>query len=538
MVETVRGSFAVDARSRLIEMHAVERLAARDASLFADPELASRRLGWVDAGVRAVEAAPGLTSLASELTAGGITDVVLLGMGGSSLAALVLSRTIGSAPGSPTLHVLDTTSPRQTTGLLDMLAPASTLVVVASKSGSTAEPLAQFEVFRTWLVADLGDAAGEHMAALTDPGSSLESLARAAGFAAVIGTPADVGGRFSALTPFGLMPTALTGIDAVRLAATASAFEDVCRAVSDDNPALALAAWMADSYASGRDKLTVVCSPALDAFGLWVEQLVAESTGKHDAGILPVIEESPGLPAAHSADRMTFVLREEGDDALAGFAGRLPAGEPVFEVVVDDAHMLAAEFVHWTWAVALFAALEAIEPFDQPDVEAAKAVTRSLLAGGAGTGAGPALPSTPADEIESGIRALLAPIPDHGYLAVLAYLPEQDELLVPLRRACADLSVALRMPVTLELGPRYLHSTGQYFKGGPRNGACLIVTAHHCDALAGPLSDLARLNAAQAAGDASALRADGRPTLTITLGGETLDDLRPLLDALTAAARG
>jgi hypothetical protein len=356
----------------------------------------------------------------------------------------------------------------------------------------------------------------------------------------VIGTPADVGGRYSALTPFGLLPAALAGIDTARLAATAAAFEDVCRVVSDDNPALALAAWMADAYATGRDKLTVVCTPSLAAFGLWVEQLVAESTGKHEAGILPVLEDAPGLPAAHSADRMTFILREEGDDALAGLADRLPAGEPVFEVVVDDPYMLAAEFVHWKWAVALLAALEGIEPFDQPDVEKAKAATRSILAAGAAAGraaALPAMPATPPDEMVSGIRALLKATPDHGYLAVLAYLPESDELLVPLRAACADLSVSLRKPVALELGPRYLHSTGQYYKGGPRDGACLIVTARYCDALAGPLLALAQLNGAQAAGDASALLDDGRPAFTITLGGETLTDLEPLLDAL-AAARG
>lgn len=529
----------MDARTRLVEMHAVERLAARDASLFADPAIAADRLGWVGAGAHAMESAPRLAALAAELTRDGITDVVILGMGGSSLAALVLSRAIGSAPGAPEIHVLDTTSPRQTTALIDALTPATTLVIVASKSGTTAEPLAQLAIFRPWLTAALGGDAGAHLAAITDPGSPLEALAREEGFACVVHTPTDVGGRYSALTPFGLLPAALAGIGVERLAATAAALEDACRIGRDDNPALALAAWMADAYSAGRDKLTVVCSASLSSFGLWVEQLVAESTGKCGAGILPVLEDAPGLPAAHSTDRMTFVLREEGDEGLAGIESRLPAGEPVFEVVVDDPYAIAAEFVHWTWAVALFAALAGIEPFDQPDVEAAKAATRGLLANDIDAASADSLSTqemSQGDLVER-VRSLTRSAESNGFVAVLAYLPEDEELLGPLRAECARLSAIHRMPFTLQLGPRYLHSTGQYFKGGPRNGSFLIVTASRCDALTGPLLDLARLNAAQSAGDASALLAHPRPrpVLTVTLDCETAAGIAPLLDALGKA---
>ena len=531
----------VDARARLVEMHAIERLGARDASLFADPALASQRLGWVGTGARAMQDVPALLKVAADL-APGITDVVILGMGGSSLAALVLARTIGSAPGAPAIHVLDTTSPGQTTTLLDALTPATTLVVVSSKSGTTAEPLAQLAVLRPWLAGALGDSANAHQLAITDPGSPLETLAGADRFARVVNAPPDVGGRYAALTPFALLPAALAGVDVERLASTAAAFENACLTARDDNPALALAAWMADAYDTGRDKLTVVCSPALAAFGLWVEQLVAESTGKRGAGLLPVLEESPGLSAAHSADRMTFVLRREDDEELAGIESRLPAGEPVFEVVVDDPYALAAEFVHWMWAVALFAAVEGIEPFDQPDVESAKTATRALLAKGPGA-AGDGASSTPEmaqGDLASRVRALVRSVAGNGFVAVLAYLPEDDELLLPLRAECARLSEALKMPVTLQLGPRYLHSTGQYFKGGPRNGSYLIVTTGHCDGLVGPLLALADLKEAQAAGDAAALLAPARPrpVLTVSLKGETRDDLQPLLDALHEAVSG
>ncbi|HEY5468477.1 MAG TPA: hypothetical protein VIK85_05190 [Coriobacteriia bacterium] len=527
----------VDARARLVEMGAVERLAARDAMLFADPAIAATRLGWVGLPAAALVEAPSLAALATALT-GGITDVVLLGMGGSSLAALVLVRSMPAEPGSPTLRVLDTTSPGQTTALLDRLTPATTLVVVASKSGSTAEPMAQLDIFGPWLEGALGDEAGSHLVAITDPGSSLEALARERGFAATVFSDPDVGGRYSALTAFGMLPAALTGLDIELLASTAAAFEGSCRNPPESNPALALATWMADAYAEGRDKLTLVCSPSLASFGMWVEQLVAESTGKDGAGILPVIEESPGLAAAHGPDRMTFLLREDGDETLAALHASLPEGEPLFEVVVDDAASLAAEFVHLEWAVALFSALEGIEPFDQPDVESAKAATRALLAGKSEAADLTALSTADltGGDLPARVRALVRGARDGGYIAVLAYLTEDETVLAPLRDACARLAEATRMPVTLQLGPRYLHSTGQYFKGGPRTGSFLIVTADHCGSLAGPLASLARLNEAQAAGDATALLACGCPVLTVALAGETAADSAPLLDALDKAA--
>jgi glucose-6-phosphate isomerase len=522
-------------------MRAVERLAARDATLFADAAIASERLGWVDGSRRALKDAPELVAMASRLVASGVTDVVVLGMGGSSLAALVLSRAIGSAPGAPAVHVLDTSSPSQTGALLDSLDPASTLVIISSKSGTSAEPLALLDVFHPWLASSLGEAAAGRLVAITDPGSPLETLARETGFASVVHTPPDVGGRYAALTPFALLPAALAGIDVARLAATAEAIEDACATPSESNPALALAAWMGDAYESGRDKLTVVCSPGLATFGLWVEQLVAESTGKRGAGILPVLEDAPGLPGAHGPDRMTFVLRAETDTSLLALPDRLPEGEPVFEVVVDDPHSLAAEFVHWEWATALFCALEGIEPFDQPDVEDAKTATRAILAGGSAALAGEdaAAPDVAGGDVGPRVRALARSAASRGFVAVLAYLPEDERLLAALRAACATLSAARRIPVVLQLGPRYLHSTGQYFKGGPREGSYLVVTTPHAleGARSPEMRSLADLNEAQAFGDEAALLALGRPVLSVTLEEETPAGLEPLVAALEAAGQ-
>jgi glucose-6-phosphate isomerase len=286
-------------RTRLTQMHAVERLAAKDAALFFDRTIAADRLGWIDSPSSALEGAPALAGFAQEQAASGTADVVVLGMGGSSLAPLVLSRVFGHAAGRPALHVLDTTSPGQVSALLASLDPATTLVVVSSKSGTTVEPLSLAAIFHEWAEARLGAAAGQRFLAVTDSGSPLEDLASSKGFAKVFLAPADVGGRYSALTEFATVPAALSGVDVSRLASAAVATADACSVDVPDNPGAALAAWLADAYADERDKLTLVVSEQYAAFGLWLEQLVAESTGKRGAGLLPVLEDSPGDPAAH-----------------------------------------------------------------------------------------------------------------------------------------------------------------------------------------------------------------------------------------------
>ncbi len=506
-------------------MRAVERLAARDADLFLDPAVAADRLGWVGTPRAAVDEASELLAFASKAAAAGAADVVVLGMGGSSLACLVLSRVLEHAHGRPALHVLDTTSPRQVSALLSSLDPETTLVVVSSKSGTTVEPMALAAIFGEWMGSKLGDGAGAHFYAITDPGSPLEEHARANGYARVFLAPSDVGGRYSALTPFATVPAALVGIDVARLAESALHTESECSVDDPDNPGAALAAWLADAYAEKRDKLTLVVSEPLAAFGLWVEQLVAESTGKQGAGLLPVLEDSPGDPAAHGRDRLTYVLRTPDDLALAGLAARLPAGERVFESVVHDERALGGEFVRWEWAVALFCALSGIEPFDQPNVAEAKAATEAILERGtpdspeqvevrqSGRGCGGL------EDLAPSLREVLDKAPPGSYLAVLAYLPDTQALLSPLQDACASIAESRRMAVTLELGPRYLHSTGQYHKGGPSNGTFVVLTAGSEEDVRIPGSPytLGALNRAQAAGDIATLRAHGRPVLEVAL---------------------
>jgi glucose-6-phosphate isomerase len=536
----------MDAQARLTALHAVERLAARDAALFADQGLAAERLGWVGLPEIAAARASEFVTLADAAMADGITDVVLLGMGGSSLAPLVLARSLPRAAGHPVLHVLDTTSPAQTRALIDSLDPATTLVIVSSKSGSSVEPLTLAAIFRQWLDVSLGERAADHLMVITDPGSPLAALAAEEGFVATILAPPEIGGRYSALSPFAMVPAAMTGIDIARLAATAETMEDACIVPGDGNPALALASWMTDALDSGRDKLHIVCSRPVESFGLWAEQLVAESTGKSGRGILPVLESSPGLPAMHGVDAATFILRSADDDVLASLPGRLPDGEPVFEVVIDDACALAAEFVHWEWAVALLCAVSGIECFGQPDVEDSKARTLAILRREADApvrvevDAGIRLHSShgiTTTGLPQAIAGLLALLPERGYLAVLAYLPEDEALLAPLRDACARVATALRMPVSLQLGPRYLHSTGQYHKGGPAEGAFFAITADDAADIPVPGSPftLAELHDAQAAGDVAALGDLGLPVLAIVL--PSLGALEDVTRAMTDAVR-
>ena len=517
---------STEARARMSRMRVIQRLASRDASLFVDPVIAAERLGWIGAPQAALDEAPALRSFADEVVASGITDAVLLGMGGSSLAPLVLSRVFGSAAGHPALHVLDTTSPTQVSSLLSSLTPETTLVIVSSKSGTTIEPMSLAAIFQEWLRAALGGGAGAHMIALTDPGSALERLAQADGYARIISTPPDVGGRFAALTPFATLPAALMGIDVPALAASALRAETQCSTDDPDNRGAELAAWMADALSDGRTKLTLVISKEYAAFGLWVEQLVAESTGKRGQGLLPVLEDAPGDPSAHGADRMTFILRTPGDAALAALPSALPVEEPVFESVPRDADALGGEFVRWEWAVALLCALSAIEPFDQPNVAEAKDATEGILSGGGAPDAPATIEvrstATGISGLEALAPALKVELDDAGagsYLAVLAYLPDDEDLLAPLRDACATVSAARRLAVTLELGPRYLHSTGQYHKGGPARGVFVVLTAGSFDdvAVPGKPYTLGVLNRAQASGDVATLAAHGRPVIEVAL---------------------
>ena len=356
-----------------------------DPTLFgpdaADVELASSSMGWTELAERGAAALPELHRLASAAADEGVTDIVLLGMGGSSLASLVLSSVLGES-GDATVHVLDTTAPLTVDAAVVALYPASTFYIVASKSGGTVEPNALYAIFREVADQALGEAAaGQRFIAITDPGSSLEALAADDGFRTLVSSPATVGGRFSAMSVFGLVPAALAGLDVDVLLERALHMERACSLPTAENPAARLAAFVADAAADGKDKLTVVASPALSSIGLWIEQLVAESLGKHGRGVVPVVELSADRPQGYGSDRAVVVVRFEDDLRLAEWAAELAETHPVIELLLRDGYDVSAEFTRWEHAVALLGPLLGVNPFGQPNVQAAKDATNAALAG-------------------------------------------------------------------------------------------------------------------------------------------------------------
>lgn len=484
------GDRVPDASHRLIELDAPARLAAGDSSLFTrDPGMAGRRLGWVDLAARAHNVLPGIAAAADDVRSAGFTDALLLGMGGSSLAARVLTE--ASTGDGLRIHVLDTSSPDTLAATLDAIDPLTTLVIVASKSGTTVEPLALTEVIHTRLSETLGPAeAWRHFIAVTDPATPLSDRARAERWRRIVFSPPNVGGRFSALTVFGLLPAALASIDLQPLLARAVAMESACAVSSAENPAVALAATIAEAVESGHDELVLRIEPERTSFGLWLEQLVAESLGKDGRGPVPV---------------------------LGGGAAIGPRTTEV-TVRVEHADELAAAFVLWERATALAAIALDTEPFDQPAVAEAKEITTAMLAGHTA-------PSTAADTGE--VASVLSKLTARDHLWLLAYLPETPEMRDSLDGAATALSRALGISVCASFGPRYLHSTGQLHKDGPDTGCYLVITAPCATDfdVAGQPWSLAGLYRAQADGDVVALERRGRRVLGVELAAATPEAL-------------
>lgn len=542
---------------RLVEMNAPARLRERDATLFVD-DIDRRipimqRLGWTDLAEKAPGRLPLLTGLAEALVAEGAADLLLLGMGGSSLAPLVMERVIGGAQGFPRLHVLDTTSPVQLAALLDSLDREHTYVIVASKSGSTIEPLTLWSIVQAWLMAEgmTKAEAGRHCVVITDPGSPLEKLRQRDLMRMTLNATATVGGRYSALSMFGLAPAALIGIHLPGLIQRAQAMEQACAAPPAENPGALLAAWIADSWEAGRDKLTLVASDRFKPLGLWIEQLVAESLGKDGKGVVPVIEHGLPGPSEYGDDRAVVVIRFGDDQTLAAWSRAMAPEHPVYEIVVTDVFDLGAEFVRWEHAVALTGALMGVNPFDELAVTEAKNATSDILSGGAsdvpsasldldGTwvtfagGLAPAVaPSTRAEALRVAIDSA-----DRGdYFAFLVYAPEDEARLAPVRAALDALSAGTKMATCFELGPRYLHSTGQLHKGGPNNGIFVLVTARdRVDfEVPGKRYTLAMLHRAQAEGDLVTLARHSRRVLRLDLPSTDPEALAALAADITAA---
>lgn len=543
---------------RLAALDAAARLRSRDATLFsADSAVQADvmlNLGWTELVADASPLRGEIDRIAARFAGEGITDVVLLGMGGSSLASLVVGAVLGDGTG-PRLHVLDTTSPVTARATLDDLPFATTLFLVASKSGTTIEPLSLYAVFRAAADSALGtDAAGARFIAITDPGTPLETLARESGFAEVVNAPATVGGRYSALTIFGLLPAALIGVDLDVLLDRAAPMEAACAMEPSANPAAKLAAFAVEAHAAGKDKLTVIASSGLETFGLWVEQLVAESLGKEGTGIVPVVELAASKPTGYGTDRALAVVRFESDDRLAQWAQEWRAHHPVHELVLRDAYDLGAEFVRWTHAVAFMGPLLGVNPFGQPNVAAAKAATAGVLDGSvtrpeittrteseaagitfAGTLDAPAHAEA---NLGTALGHAVASLQTGDYLGILAYLPDDTTVLEPLTDVVPAVAAALGVPVTLELGPRYLHSTGQLHKGGPDTGVFVLVSTDDPRDVEVPGKSwgLRALHRAQAAGDLVTLSAAGRRVLWIDLADAEQSTVAALARGLADAA--
>ncbi len=521
------------------------RLWRKDPTLWKPADAAHQaeikiRMGWLDVAGQMAGHLSELTTFAGEVRRAGFTHALLLGMGGSSLAPEVMRVTFGVAKGYLDLAVLDSTDPAAVLAADARSDHARTLYLVSSKSGGTAEINAMFRFFWDRVVAVKGRRAGENFVAITDPGTSLEALAKERGFRRIFVNPPEIGGRYSVLSYFGLVPAALMGLDVARLLERAQAMSLACGAgqPAERNPGLRLGAALGALAAAKRDKVTFIVSDRIASFGYWVEQLIAESTGKEGRGILPVEGEALGKPRVYGQDRVFVHLRLGQDAAQARAAAALKkAGQPVIEIALADVYDLGGEFLRWEIATAVAGWALGINPFDQPDVQAAKDITKRLLAEFTQTGNLPdEARALRLDEAKTtaAVRKLLKTVKRGDYVAVTAYLartPRREKLLRELQAALRDATGAA---TTVGYGPRFLHSTGQLHKGGANNGVFLqLVCDDPLDApIHGEAFTFSTLKNAQALGDFQALTARGRRALRLDLDDQVERGLQKLRDVL------
>ena len=511
-----------------------------------------------------------LIGFADGVRADGFCDVLLLGMGGSSLGAEVIGEVLGASAGAPALHVLDTTDPAQIARTASRLDLSRTLCIVASKSGTTLEPALLADYFLERVREAVGPAsAGAHFVAVTDPGSALEEMAGRERFRQVWRGRPDVGGRFSVLSSFGLVPAAACGVDVSAFLAPATRMAERCGPAvpAGRNPGVRLGLLLGLAAAAGRDKTTLVLSPSIRALGAWLEQLLAESTGKAGRGLIPIVDENPGLPSVYGTDRLFVHLRVEADsdpDPDAALRILAEGGHPVVTLSVPDREALAGEFFRWELATAVCGAVLGVNPFDQPDVEAAKVAARTLTtawesAGGAPGGrpvaqsygaalfadADTAARLRPAAggpaALDRLLAAHLASAAPGDYLALLAYLDRSEAHQGVLQRIRHTVRDARRMATSVGFGPRYLHSTGQVFKGGPATGVFLLITSDDTAVdlpVPGRRCTFGATKMAQALGDLEVLVARRRRVVRLHLEGDAAAGLERVALLIQDAVAG
>jgi transaldolase / glucose-6-phosphate isomerase len=511
-----------------------KRVWQRDESLWGGPGVPEigNRLGWLTISEKMLEHAPELNAFVEQVQADGITDAVLLGMGGSSLGPEVIRRSYGQIPGALRLHVLDSTDPGAVLGVERSIDLETTLFIVSSKSGGTIETLSHMRYFYERTGGD-----GRRFVAVTDPGSPLVDLARERGFREVFENDPEIGGRYSVLSYFGLVPAALAGVNVEAVLHRTQVAEQNCTHFdqSSSNSGLWLGIVMGELAAQGRDKATFVVSEPISSFGLWVEQLIAESTGKQGKGILPVAGEPLGDPDAYGDDRVFAYLRDPDNadpDTDAKVEALARAGHPTLTLAVHGPADLGRIFFFAEFAVAVAGWALGINPFDQPNVQEAKDNTARVLDSIAPGPAepGPSRTAEGADSPPSELGPILEASPPQ-YIAILGYVTPSDEFDAAVEELRVKLRDRTKATTTFGYGPRYLHSTGQYHKGGPPNGVFLQLYRRGDEDVEIPEAGYSfeHLKHAQALGDAQTLRQHGLEVVRIDLEGDPADAVRRLI---------
>jgi glucose-6-phosphate isomerase len=524
-------------------------------------------LGWIDIVERQQADLANYASLGAEIETSDFQSVLLLGMGGSSLCPEVLSVTFGQQPNFPELRIVDSTDPEQVWTARNEVNLADTLIVVASKSGSTLEPNVLKQYFFHQMKEAVGpEEAGSHFIAITDPGSKMEQVAKDDGFRSIFYGDPQIGGRFSALSPFGVVAATLAGLNAEKLLAEAANAVASAKLAPADNRAVELGLLLGTAANAGRDKLTIFTSPEIYDLGAWMEQLIAESTGKLGKGITPVDRETIAAPEAYGSDRIFAYIRYAGtaySSQDAKVAALEAAGHPVVYIEIDDLYEIFGQFFAWEVATSVAGSVMGINPFNQPDVESAKIETRALTTAYEQTGklpertpflveevngqefelyatesyAATLKSAAPSETLVGLLKAHLDQIHPGDYFAALAYLPmfpEHEAAIQSLRHKVRD---ARRVATCLGFGPRFLHSTGQDYKGGPNSGVFLQITAGHSVDVEIPGQKLTFgiVIDAQAAGDLAVLESRGRRALRVHLGADVAAGLQTLAAAVDAA---
>ena len=540
----------------------VRRLWAKDPTLWhSDPaqqKIIRNALGWLHVTEQQVHDLPRIKGVAESVRATGFKHALLLGMGGSSLCPEVFRITFGVVPGYPELHVLDSTVPAQVRSFEKRVDLARTLCIVASKSGTTTEPLLFYRYFFERMRQVKGEKAGENFIAITDPGSLLEKLAQESEFRDILPGVPDIGGRYSALSNFGLVPAAIMGVNVEHLLYRAERMRQRCDSSvpPEDNPGVRLGVVMGELAKQGRDKITFVTSPAVWDLGAWIEQLIAESTGKEGKGIVPVDDEPLGPPEAYGQDRLFAYIRYTGGvDAAqdAKVAALEKAGHPVVRIELADLIDLGEEFFLWEMATAVAGSMLGINAFDQPNVQESKDYTKSFLDGYKKAGRLPeeepiltadgikvygdaanrqALKG--ADTLEDALKAHFARVQAGDYFAVNAFVERTDASRQALQAIRLRVRDKKKVATTLGYGPRFLHSTGQLHKGGPNTGVFLQITSDDAEDLPipGEPYTFGVLKAAQALGDFLSLSKRNRRALRVHLGKDVVAGLKKLQAAV------